>query len=159
MKDCVYIKDANVCGLYGNFCEDRPKCVPLKSIKGQDELIEPKSPIRANFYSDGEYIKARKQYKTDRTRYLNALKHRESGSMLVDHSIDQFKANKKYRTKKDSTWRAEQENAIPQKSIINYIPCRWVNCKKPRFPGQIYCKEHLDYTNTLLLKINKKGEK
>ena len=61
-----------------------------------------------------KYIKARKQYKTDRTRYLKALKHRESGSMLVDHSIEQFKANKKYRSMKDSTWKTKQ--------LINWVP-------------------------------------
>ena len=159
MKKCLYLEDNGACNLLGDACHLHPLCVPVKPLPGKDELVEPKSPVRSNYYSDAEYIEARKQFKTDRTRYIKALKKADSGSVLVDHSIEQFKANLRYRIKKDSEWRRDQEMANPQASLTKFLLCRWVNCNKARVPGSIYCKEHFDFSSKLAKRIKDKQVK
>lgn len=159
MKECLYIDDQGGCNLLGDACHLHPICVPIKPIPGKDELVEPKSPLRNNYLNDYEYMKVRKKYKTDRTRYLKALKKAESGSILVDHSIEQFKTNLRYRIKKDSEWCQDQEIANPQATLTTFLLCRWVNCNKGRVQGEICCKEHLKIKIDLQQKIKRKGDK
>ena len=78
-----------------------------------DAIVKPKKPIYSDFLGankDLNYMKAKKEYRKDRNRWLKALKKEDAHVKEVDESIEEMKDKKVYRKKKDSTWKKEQLN-------------------------------------------------
>lgn len=103
--------------LDGNLYEeikDKMAALKVKIMK------EPKKPDMT-YMSPNQQLKALAEYKTARNRWLKQLKHVESGSISVDYSITAHKQKRKKRTMKDTQWKYEQENRIPQQTITNFF--------------------------------------
>lgn len=85
-----------------------------------ESMKEPKKPDMI-YLSPIQQLKALAEYKTARNRWLKQLKHVKSGSVKVDYSIAAHKQEKRYRKMKDSTWKNEQKNRIPQSTIDGFF--------------------------------------
>ena len=85
-----------------------------------DKIVEPKKPDMT-YLSSTQQLKALHEYKLARNRWLKQLKKAETGVKAIDEAIDEVKTRKKYRSKKDSQWKYEQENRIPQQTITNFF--------------------------------------
>lgn len=85
-----------------------------------DELVEPKKPDMS-YMSSNQQLKALHEYKLARNRWLKALKKADPQVIKCDESIEKTKKRKRGRTMKDSAWKAEQLNRIPQSNITHFF--------------------------------------
>lgn len=84
-----------------------------------DKITEPKKPDMT-YLSPSQQLKALKEYKTDRRRWLKSLKKEDPHVQMVDASIETMKEEKRHRKKKESTWRKEQLKKKPQSQLDDY---------------------------------------
>ena len=78
------------------------------------ELECPMYPKRIDFYSDKQYLEAIKQYKTDRSKWINQNKDRDP---LVKVSKEKKRKKRQDRKVKDSEFKREQSDKYKQQYL------------------------------------------
>ena len=91
----------------------------IMKIDPNDEIVEPKKPD-TTYMSPAQMIKALKEYKTDRRRWLKTLAKQDPHVKEVDESIELTKEQKRSRKKRESEWKKDQLTKNPQSIIDDY---------------------------------------